>query len=159
MFVAEDGTIVAGSNSLVDLVYADAYHLARNNLTWDGSNEVKQSALIKATDYIQQTYTFRGSLVEDDQSLLWPRYGVPTIPYDIIPDRLKQAVCLLALEVMKSDLNPSISPTGQIKSKKVDVIETEYFAASSTTTKRPAIDGLLRLLLVNNGINAPVVRV
>jgi hypothetical protein len=159
MFIVENGSIVAGANSLVDVAYANTYHLDRGNTGWDGSDAVKQAALIKATDYIQEQYSFRGELVQPDQTLNWPRYGIPTIPYDIIPDRLKQAVCILALEVMKTPLNPSIPPNGQVKFKKVDVIETEYFAATSTTTKRPAVDGLLRQFLTGSAINASVVRV
>lgn len=159
MFTVEDGSIVAGANSLVDVAYANSYHLDRNNLSWDGSNEVKQAALIKATDYIQEKYSFSGDKVEADQPLDWPRSCVPNTNYNVIPDRLKQAVCLLALEVMTNPLNPSITPQGQVKFKKVDVIEVEYFAATSTTTKRPAIDGLLRPYLSGSAINATAVRV
>lgn len=159
MFTVEDGSIVAGANSLVDVAYADAYHSDRGNLSWDGSTEVKQAALINATDYIFQKYSFRGRVVEADQSLYWPRACVPYVEYNIIPDRLKQAICILALEALTGVLNPSVSPTGQVKSKKVDVIEVEYFAASSTNIKRPAIDGLLRPYLAGGAINAPVVRV
>ncbi|MCF0055518.1 DnaT-like ssDNA-binding protein [Dyadobacter sp. CY356] len=159
MFTVETGNIVAGANSLVDLAYANSYHLDRGNSLWTGTDAVKQSALIKATDYIQQKYTFRGFLVSETQPLNWPRADVPYVATNVIPDRLKQAVCQLALEVMTAPLNPSVSPTGQVKFKKVDVIETEYFAASSTSTKRPAIDGLLRPYLSGSGINVPVVRV
>lgn len=157
-FTVEDGSIVAGANSLVDLAFANSYHSDRNNLGWDGSDAVKQAALTKSTDYLQEKYSWKGCEVSADQSLNWPRSGIVNVADDKIPDRVKQAVCVLALEALTAALNPSVSPNGQVKFKKVDVIEVEYFAAPFTSTKRPAVDGLLRPYLSGNGINVPTVR-
>ncbi|PSL23472.1 DnaT-like ssDNA-binding protein [Dyadobacter jiangsuensis] len=155
----EDGSIVEGANSLVDLDFANSYHSDRNNTGWTGTDAVKQAALIRATDYLQEKYSWKGCLVEADQPLNWPRSGIQNVANNIIPNAVKQAVCVLALEALTATLNPSISPNGQTKFKKVDVIEVEYFASPFTSTKRPAVDGLLRPYLSGNGINVPTVRV
>ncbi|WP_138476168.1 DnaT-like ssDNA-binding protein [Dyadobacter bucti] len=158
-FTVEDGSIVEGANSLCSLDYANAFHSDRGNTSWTGTDAVKEASLIKATDYINQKYSFRGRLVEYDQPLVWPRACIAGVEYDTIPTRVKAAVAELALEALTGSLSPSISPQGQVKSKKVDVIEIEYFASASANTKRPAIDGLLRPYLSGSGINVPVVRV
>jgi hypothetical protein len=165
-FTVETGSIVTGANSLVSLADADAYHSDRANASWDGSDEVRQAALVKATDYIQQKYTgcWKGELIRYDQPLDWPRQGITdgvlTIQYNEIPARLKAAVCELALEALTGTLNPTLARGGLVKREKVDVIEVEYMDGASGTTKRPAIDGLLKpFLLFSSAINAKAIRV
>jgi hypothetical protein len=166
MFLVEDGTVVEGANSYVAVAFADAYHTDRGNTAWTGTDAVKQAALIKATDYLQQLYNGRwvGWLVDDDQPLDWPRtYNRPAYPwvdYDItgeIPDRLKQAVCILALESLSNDLNPALDRA--VKREKVDVIEVEYMDGAAERRKRPAVDGLVRPYLQGSSLNAWAVRV
>lgn len=165
-FIVEDGTVVAGANSYVTIDFADSYHTDRGNTAWAGTDAVKQSALIKATDYLQQLYNGRwvGYLVDDDQPLDWPRtYNRPAYPwvdYDIsgeIPERIKQAVCVLAIEALSSDLNPALDRA--VKKEKVDVIEVEYMDNAAERKKRPAVDGLVRPYLQGSSINCFVVRV
>lgn len=153
--IVEDGTGVEGANSYVTVEYADTYHTDRANTAWTAATEdAKEAALIKATDYVEQVYADRwdGEAVYEDQPLSWPRdvaTGIPT--------RLKQAVCQLALEALTTDLNPKI---GQgIKRKKVDSIEIEYQDDTYGGTTRPAIDGLLAPILSGSSLNARVVRV
>lgn len=168
-FTVEDGTTVEGANSYVSVAYADTYHSDRGNSDWTGTDDVKEAALVKATDYIEQTYTGRwiGYKVEYNQALSWPRtYNDPDLYntiYDIsgeVPDRLKQAVCILALESLSTDLNPTQTQT--VKREKVDVVEVEYMDARDggrTNSSRPAIDGILRTLLTGSPLNAKVTRV
>ena len=165
-FAVEDGTIVTGANSFVTVAYADTYHGDRGNTAWTGTDAVKEAALIKATDYIEQVYQSRwvGYLVDSDQPLSWPRtyniHGSFHVDFDIsgdIPDRLKQAVCILALEALSDDLNPVLDRA--VKREKVDVIEVEYMDHASERKKRPAIDGLLRAYLRGGTMSVPAVRV
>lgn len=161
MFIVEDGSVVSGANSYLSVADADAYHSDRGNAAWTGTNAVKQSALIRATDYIEQKYAERwqGCRADEDQDLSWPRAGISGIDDDFIPKELKQAVALLALEALSADLNPNLDQSSAIKREKTDVLETEYFEAAIGTTSRPAISGLLRRYLNGTGINAKVVRV
>ena len=161
-FVIEDGSIVTGANSYVSLAEANTFHSDRGNASWSGTNSVKEAALIRATDYVEQTYSDKwlGEPVYPHQSLSWPRENVPNVASDEIPDKLKQAVCVLALEAMTADLNPALARGGLVKREKVDVIEVEYMDGAKSETKRPAIDGMLRgFLSLSSAINRKVVRV
>lgn len=153
-FVVEDGTGLTDANSYVEVDYADEYHSDRGNTAWTGTDAVKQSALVKATDYIEQAYAGRwiGDALTDDQSLSWPRDA------EGVPDKLAQAVCLLALEALAgTSLNPTQGRA--VKREKVDVIEVEYMDGAKAGSTRPAIDGLIVGLIGGSTLNARVVRV
>lgn len=161
-FVVEDGSIVEKSNAFVTVAEADTYHTDRANSGWTGTDAVKQAAIIRATDYIEQTYYGRwlGEAVSTTQSLSWPRKCVEGIDDDVVPDRLKSAICTLALEALSGDLNPALPRGGGVKREKVDVIEVEYMDGATGKTTRPAIDGMLRsLIYFSSGYNIKVVRV
>lgn len=158
-FTPEDGTGVTDANSYCNVAYADAYHSDRGNAAWaSATTQNKQAALVKATDYIDQTYRFLGEPANDGQALSWPREA-DGFDEDEIPTRLKQAVCILALTALTEALNPDIAPGSSVKSKRVDVLEVEYFESAVKRTVRPAIDGLMKALTGGAGWNVPVVRV
>jgi hypothetical protein len=158
-FVVEDGTGTNPlANSYVSLAEANAYHTDRNNAAWTGTDAVKEAALVRATDYLDQTYAgrWKGEPLTDTQALAWPR------EVEGIPEKLKQACCLLALETIGgASLNPTQGQT--VKREKVDVIEVEYMTGQEggrTGTRRPAIDQLLYGLITGgSALNAKVVRV
>jgi len=154
MFIVEDGTGLPDANSYVSVAEADAFHADRNNAAWTGADAVKQAALVKATDYVSQKYDTRWKDMPDtdEQGLYWPVTCI-----DGIPARLKQAVCLLALEALSAELNPTQGRA--VKREKVDVIEIEYMDNALPGNNRPAIDGLLKVYLAGAGLNAKVLRV
>lgn len=173
-FIVETGDIVPGANSYVSVDFADAYHSDRGNESWsDLTTEEKQSALIKATDYLEQVYEGRwvGYQEKYTQPLSWPRgyydarsyfpiidqLNIDPSIYGVIPERLKQAACILALESVSGDLNPL--QDREVKKEKVDVIEVEYMDNARSRPSRPAIDGLLRKLVSGSALNSRVVRV
>lgn len=160
MFIPEDGSGVADANSYATLADANSYHTDRGNTSWTGTNEAKQAALIKATDYIEQVYgtRFIGEQIDVDQSLSWPRY-TDIFASNVLPENLIKATCQLALEALTTDLNPSLARGGAVKRKKVDVLEIEYFDGAPGSTSRPAITGILKGLLRGSGLNVPTVRV
>lgn len=169
-FTVETGAGVSGANSYASVAYVDTYHSDRGVATWTGTTNEKQAAIIKATDYITQKYalSFIGYRVYLTESYLdFPRYELyntltnVSIDSNIIPECIKQAVAILALEALSSDLNPSLERGGAIKRTKVDVIEVEYANSAQATTARPAIDGLLRPILKSssNGINIGISRI
>jgi hypothetical protein len=163
--IVEDGTVVDNANSYVTVAAANAYHSDRGNAAWTGTDAVKEAALIKATDYIEQKYNQRwiGYLTEVNQPLSWPRaIRQPNTLYNdyltgVVPEKLKQAVCILALEALSSDLNPVQDRA--VKREKVDVIEVEYMDNALSGKSRPAVDGLLREYLTGSRYNAPIMRV
>lgn len=53
------------ANSYVSVDQATEYHAQRGNAAWaSASNDSRSSALIRATDYIDRSYQFRGSKVD-----------------------------------------------------------------------------------------------
>jgi hypothetical protein len=159
-FVAATGTNYEDANSLVSVEYANDYHTLRGNTSWTGLDAIKQAALIKATDYIEQVYAGRWlGEIERTEGLSWPRYGAALYEYNVIPEPLKKAVCELALEALSGDLNPVISPDASVKREKVDVLETEYFEPKRNYKIRPVVSGLLAPLLRGSAFNVPLGRV
>ena len=142
------------------MAYANDYHSLRGNSSWAGSDGVKQQAIIKATDYIEQTFARRWTGNSTVNSLLsWPRYGAPYYNSNIIPEGLKKATAELALEALTGQLNPNIAPNQIVKREKVDIIDTEYVTSGPQYIVRPAVTGLLAGLLTGSAFNIPVVRV
>ena len=107
-FTVEDGTIVAGANSYATLAFADAYFLERAVAGWAGADDVKQAALVRATDYIEQRFSerFIGAAVEDTQSLSWPRVDAGDYAENEIPVKLQRATCEYALRALTAALAP-----------------------------------------------------
>ncbi len=157
--IVEDGTNVTDADSYVSVSYADDYHSNRGNTAWTGTDTVKEQALIKATDYVQQRYNgkWQSTPTYTNQSLDWPRFNVKNVDSNEIPNRLKQAVCILALESFTTDLNPVLDRA--IKREKVDVIETEYMDNARAGVSRPAIDGMLRPFMWGGSMMGRTVRV
>ncbi len=72
--IVEDGTGRPDSDSYVSINDADAYHAQFGNAAWAlASPTEKESALRRATQYIDTSYTFRGERLTDEQALAWPR--------------------------------------------------------------------------------------
>jgi hypothetical protein len=164
----EDGSGVDGANSYLAVADADTYHLDRGNTDWAAATTAaKQTALIRATDYIEQEYgeRWKGCQVASDQALAWPRYDVPNgatgyyLPSDELPQALLNATAILALEALAADLNPNLDRGGMVKRERVDVLETEYMDSAPPWTSRPAVDGLLQKYLTGSSINRQTVRV
>lgn len=118
-FVVEDGSIVSGATSYVTTAEFVQYHENMGNnisalivITGAGTEldpyvynyDAVKIVLNKATSYIDNTYTFIGAIVDNDQYLAWPRVDCVTrngveIDYNVIPSALKMAVCELAFEL------------------------------------------------------------
>lgn len=181
-FTVETGAVVAGANSYLALADANTYHSDRGNASWTGTDAVKQAALVKATDYLEQRYRTRwkGIRVDMSQALSWPRAGVQTedyfepstdaresilaglayvVPEDTVPNEVKTATAELALDyLVNGDLNPSLARGGGIASEQVGPVAVSYFPGASGKTERPAIDGLLAPLLGGSSMTARLVR-
>lgn len=160
-FVVEDGTGKADANAYVLVAYADAYFLERNIPAWAGTNEVKQSAIIQATDYVELRYSnrFIGDRSTDTQALSFPRVntGFPAMPTPLL-----RAVCEYAVRSLTATLlpDPVVHESGQgleRNREKVGPIETEQrFQYQGPGTQRiilrpyPAADYLLKDLIIGS---------
>ena len=160
MFIAADGLNYEDANSYVSTEYADAYFSLRGNEIWAAATtNQKEVALVKATDYIDQTYGQRwiGSKYRMT-GLEWPRYCT-VYDADTIPENLKKATCELALEALTTPLNQAITRERAVKREKVDIIEVEYSDTGTMPTIYPAVTGYLSSLLSGSTFNRKVVRV
>lgn len=161
-FTVEDGTGVADANSFGAVADADAYFTERGVAAWTGVQAVKEGALIRATDYIETRFgaRFKGTKVDEDQSLSFPREDADEFDEDEIPRNLKRATFEYALRALTAELapDPVIDPSGVAvvtTRKKLGPMEKEFQVLGSGTPKLlrayPAADMLLAPLLVPGG--------
>lgn len=162
----EDGTGLAAANSYVSVSDTDTYALTVSNTVWAGlSNPVKETFLIAAFQTLNDAVRFPyvGKRKTSSQSGLWPRLDAvelngPEISSTTIPIQLKQAAINLALLQAAGDTTSvsfSLGGASNLKRRKVDVLEREYFSPTELSGASPlsmypynaAVDGLLRPLL------------
>ncbi len=166
-FVAEDGTGLADANSLCTLAFADGYFEERAVSAWAGSDEDKQAALIRATDYVESRWgrlarnggRFSGTLqFPTVQALSFPRLGIDSD--GAVPAGILKAVAEYALRALLAPLQPDPVPDagGRVvseKTTKVGPIETtvKYEPGTGLRTMQPypAADSLLRAFLAGGG--------
>ena len=161
----EDGTIVANADSYITLADADAYHAARGMTLWATMSEAeREQALRRATDYMVQNFRlrWRGTRVDSEQSLDWPRNwveradysfltmnGAQTLggtfyyPSDEVPIEVQRACAELAYRGAAGPLTVDETRSQRTVREKVDVIEVEYSAWAPSQTTYRAIEALL----------------
>jgi len=157
----ETGSGSPSSDSFASVADANAYLAARGQSSWEDVETVdKESALRRATDYMQQVYRGRwgGTRTSMTQALDWPRYLVPVkdapaafvVYYEsnIIPSEVKSACIALALKAAAGDLAPDIQPA--VASESVGSISVSY-APGRQTVRYQAIDNMLSPLLKDGG--------
>lgn len=126
----------AAANSYVTEAEMTAYCEGRlQGATWTGA-DAQLPALVEATRDLTRL-AWKGVRVDLVQALAWPRTGVvnPDDPDqgefddDVIPQRVKDATCELALQYLLAGTDPAaVDANAAVIRKKVDVLETEYAA-------------------------------
>lgn len=174
--IKEDGSIVANANSYADVADADAYQTDRGRQAWlDADAEVKNAALVRATDYIESRFGLRfiGQPLGDVQELAWPRINASypatgnAFPTDAVPECVLDATILYAEQTIGTGLTtdgmtelsivPEVSQSNiKAKKEKVDVLEesTEFFGGGEslrTIQPIPDADRAIRKWLVGGG--------
>lgn len=164
--VIEDGTVVTGANSYIDIPEAKAFAAARG-VDLGNDDVVTEQRLLIAMDYLE-SLNYKGVRTEPDEQLLsWPRTGVTfdgrTFGDRVIPNQLKSAQAQLAIEQFNgvSIFASSSASNGAgelaVKKEVVDVIETEFFSPKDmgqeilAVAQMPAVSALLRGLLKGFG--------
>ena len=162
----------ASANSYATLAEAETYCEARLNVTlWDAAtDDNKNRALVEATRELD-VLGWDGYRTDDVQALAWPREWVvnpddPNLDYydnDEIPQRVKDSTCELALQFIKSGTTDlaAIPAETNIKRKKIDVLETEYFGPQNTPTgidRFPRVLARVAPLLASAGMSLGVIR-
>jgi hypothetical protein len=156
-FIVEDGSIVAGANAYVIVAEANAYFDARYITTWVGSELQKQAYIIRATQYLDATYTFKGQIVSSEQTLRWPRVGVTdrdgrALAGNIVPIMVKHAACELALVSISTDLVPIVQPEDRVASVRAGSAGVVFEAGSKDVGVRYTyVDRMLGDLTMSGG--------
>lgn len=158
--VVEDGTGRADAESLISEADADAYHSARGNSAWTGASAIKEAALRKAADYMEQAYRLRwaGYRTTNVQRLSWPRAMVPVIDGpggyagvpsyvedDVVPELVRSANAELALLALSGDLNPALERL--TRREVVGPIEVEYEPNSPAWKQYRSVDMMLNIYM------------
>lgn len=145
--IVEDGTGLSNANSYASVSDADAYFAARSHPNWVGSTAAKEAALLKATQYLDTKYLWRGTIFSSEQSLNIPRSNF----YDVngrdlsekVPTVVKNATCELALIALTETLSPTVSTDNYVKSKKVGELEIVYRDGAVVKKQFSFVDELL----------------
>lgn len=174
MTVTIDTTVGgASTNSYVDVTTATTYLGARLNASaWTtASTDDQAAALVEAFRSLNQLL-YSGNRAADIQAAQWPRWYA-TNPdatafswqyYDstIIPQRMKDAQCELALEFLRAgttDIASQDSTVGIIE-KTVDVLTTRYadpYQRPQGLARFPRVMGLISPLLASSSNSGRVV--
>lgn len=155
--IVEDGTGLATAESFCSVAFADSYLDLRGFALWAPlATLVKESALRKAADYMEQAYRERwaGYRSTSTQLLSWPRTLVPQKdspggyrdrPFyygiNIVPVLVQNACAALAYRASTTTLAPDLGR--QTVREKVDVIEVDYLAGGRQTTRFVEIENML----------------
>lgn len=164
--ITEDGSGLAGAESLCSVAFADDHHAARGVTIWSPlSVTEKEQALRRGTDYLEQVYGVRlsGYRQTTGQALAWPRYEVPRKggfkgefwPISTVPAPISRACAEMALRAARADLAPDI---GRLKkSVTVGPIKTEYVDGDGVTRYRQ-VDQIMAQFMPGSGSSIPMAR-
>jgi len=140
----EDGTGLAAADSYVSIAVALTYHAALGNTAWAAATEAAQEiALRRATQYLNNRYTYRGTRLNSTQALEWPRVGYEQ--YGVTESwpvaNLKAACCEAALRALSDTLQTDVA-ADQVTEETVGPITVKY-AQKTGQTRYPVVDALL----------------
>lgn len=158
--IVEDGTGLATAESYISVADASARLASLGDTTFDAlaSDALRETALRKATNYMEQRYSTRwkGERITADQVLSWPRYDANVHGYildsDKVPVAVANACADLALISLTETLNPVLDRA--VVREKVGPLETEYSEHSPQSRRYPAIDQMLAAYMKGGGVNA-----
>ena len=167
----------AAANSFVSAAEMTAYCEGRLNASvWTGA-AAQEPALVEATRTIS-LLEFLAARTDSTQALSWPRTYCPNpdapadatsedviyFASDVVPQRVKDATCELALQFLKAGATDLAMPdaTAGVTEKTVDVLTTKYadpaYRATSGIARFPRVRDLLAPLLASTAGGLTVVR-
>lgn len=162
----------AGANSFVTAAEMTAYCEGRLNASIWTAAVAQEPALVDATRTIT-VLEFKGARTDAVQALDWPRQCVAN-PDDpdgaeyattVIPQRVKDATCELALQFLKAGTTDLAMPdsTAGVIEKTVDVLTTKWepgaYRVTGGIARFPRVRDLLAPLLASTAGGLTVVRV
>lgn len=127
-------TLTVGTNCYDTSANVDTYWSDRGNTDWAAlSTADKELNIIKATDWLERNFEWRGNRATSDQRLHWPadcayddddfQIGATEAPWQV-----KEAMAIIADLYRQGtyDMEGILTDDNAVKRQKVDVIEVEY---------------------------------
>jgi hypothetical protein len=157
--IVEDGSIVANANTYVSLADART-RAAILGVTISATDATAELQLQQATLYVDRTYRdrFKGTKVDNDQPLQWPRYDVYIDDYpidsDVIPQELIDSEIYAAAQVEAgNDLYANSDGRSVQLEEVVGAVKVQYFnnGKSGSQTIFTDIQNTIQVLLDGNG--------
>ena len=134
--IVETGERLDNADSYVSIVFADSYFIAHGFSSWaEMPEEDKEIALIKATEFVDASFDWRGKKATSVQALAFPRTGlVDNDGYTVegVPYKIKQAVCDA---IMASADFATGDEEGAVTAVKVGPISVSYDASKKEKGK------------------------
>jgi hypothetical protein len=160
VLIVETGAGIIGSNTFITDAEYVAYAAARN-LTIGADAPAREIELILAVDYLTSIeQRFKGTRVESDQSLLYPRRNViifsDLFDQDSIPIQLKNSQAEAAAASNGQSL--LTNETNQnVKRNRLDTLEQEFFEGGSWSVARlDRVNAALKELVIAGGFGRTV---
>lgn len=159
--VVEDGTGLSNADAYVSVAEADAYLAGLGFTGWDTLTEgEKEIAIRRATQYIDEVFTFPGVKKLSTQRLSMPRIGSGVEEVDTWPvRRVKDACCEAAYRARSGSLFADVS-ANEVESVKVGPIARTLRKSSTGGQQRyTVIDAILQPITTKRGAGSASLRV
>lgn len=156
--IVEDGSRVPGATSYADIATVDAYHAARCNADWTGTDAVKEAAILRAMDYLYGL-PWRGQKASEAQALDWPRSWIEdkdgyAVSAYAVPAQVVHALCEVALRELQSpgSTMPDLGRDDMLNSLEVaGAVKMTWATGAPTRTDITVIKTILRGLIRSSG--------
>lgn len=153
--IVEDGTGLSTAQTYASVATANAYHTARGNTSWTGTDAAKEYALTRAAQALDGRYSqyWPGYRYSETQALDWPRTDAVDIDgYDLdgLPQGIVDACCEAALIELVTAGSLSEEEELGVKREKAGSVEVEY--TSTQHTGYPRIAHALRRIVRTGGL-------
>ena len=149
MLIVETGEGLSTSESYIDLAYLSTYATKRG-LDITGTTEAN---IIKAMDYFESSYQFKGTKLVETQALAFPRLINGVVEY---PVRIKNAICELTIKSKSAELLADSERA--TKREKVGDIEVEYSEYSKDEVNYNFVINLILPWLSGSSFSSSIVR-
>lgn len=149
MLIVETGEGLSTSESYIDLAYLSTYATKRG-LDITGTTEAN---IIKAQDYFETAYQFKGTKLVEAQALAFPRLINGVVEY---PVRVKNAVCELTIKSKSAELLADSERA--TTSEKVGDIEVHYSEYSRDEVNYNFVINLIMPWLCGSSFSSSIVR-
>jgi len=135
----------AGGNAYATLADAERWFAARHHPEWAvASVAARSGALIRAAEWLDHHFRFRGTRLRPDQPRAWPRSGLAAgsrNPVSGLPLAVEQAYFVLALALLEGDAAAEqlLGVRGAILEERIGNVAVQYDRAGQRQSRLLAL--------------------